>query len=53
MTKFQVVCWIKLDPEGPDRTLFTTMKEANEEALQLTFLQPENIYQVESINIPD
>ncbi len=51
MKKYRVVCWIRIDPEGPDEMFFNSVKEAEYEALGLAILQPENLYNVEEVDL--
>ena len=42
--RYQIKTWIPVEPEKPET--FNTKEEAEKEAEQLRFLQPENIYEV-------
>ena len=45
--KFQVVCYLRIDPEDPE---YLTYRDALKEKEHLELLQPENIYRIEDIN---
>ena len=44
--KYQVVCYMRIEPEDPQPL---TYKEALEEKEHLELLQPEHIYKIEEI----
>ena len=49
MRKYQVVCYMRIDPEDGESCPLTH-KEALDEIHQLKFMQPENIYRAEEID---
>ncbi len=47
---YKILCWIPVEEEEPE--IYKTRAEAEKELKHLSFLQPENIYEVEEVEEP-
>jgi hypothetical protein len=48
-TKYKIKCWIPVEVEEDEDTIYPSLKEAEADKESMELMQPENIYEIEEI----